>query len=320
MTTETLKCVHWWILGDTANGLTIGVCKKCGAEKTYGEIANPNSTDRPTKPIIFNPQINNNDKPIVIPIVSIEKHEELKKQSPPIVNITDEMTKLLPKVKIVHSDIIKPKKQHWNTPDYFCIECGIKIKPRNYRVDKGEGNYCKSCFNKLFPPPIRKYKRNEPYKRGHYNKSSTKINSVIEYYNRGLGFRQVAKLLNMSTNTVRSIVAEYRHTKIDLDKAKLARMKVYTEKHSGLIFAIKGLVSSGRNYNYSLETLFDKGVKLLQQYLETDAKETIIALVGNNTFTPDDLIKKIYELVLAQYLRLSHEFEEVSEGVFKIKE
>jgi hypothetical protein len=40
---ENNECAHYWIIGEIKNGISIGICKKCGAKKDFIAIYTPNN-------------------------------------------------------------------------------------------------------------------------------------------------------------------------------------------------------------------------------------------------------------------------------------
>ena len=163
-------------------------------------------------------------------------------------------------------------------------------------------------------------KHHKLHRYGHFNKTLVKIKDVIEYYNRGLGVRQVASLLHLNKRTVLGIIHEQQPRTINLQQAELQRKKRIRDNKSGIIPALKGLASTSKKLNYSIETMFEHTDNLLQKHIKQYSKDTILSLTGDKTFSIDDIIKKSYSIVLSQRLKLDPTFERINDNTYKLKE
>ncbi len=166
------------------------------------------------------------------------------------------------------------------------------------------------------------YSRSEKgYKRGYYTKTKDNMESVCNLYRQGLGIRLVAKELKLSRNTIRKIVNE--HPSI-LEEAKEQReiclMKRTTDAKGNIIVALIGLASSGKRQGYSWDTILNRAKIILQNYLDKYPVKTILTLMGTESFSVDDIIKRVYEIILRQSMRLDDRFEEVNKDTFRLKE
>jgi hypothetical protein len=73
----------------------------------------------------------------------------------PIIPIAETISKFVLKNKpkpIQHTNYHKL----FSKPERHCENCNKPINPRPCRIKQGRGNYCKECYNKLFPPPTYK--------------------------------------------------------------------------------------------------------------------------------------------------------------------
>lgn len=153
---------------------------------------------------------------------------------------------------------------------------------------------------------------------GHYGKTESKIAEVVCLYNDGQGIRFIESQLGLAKNTVRNILQENARD-IDLELATRRRKDRVKRTKQTIIPALKGIASSAKANNYSYEVMFSHTEEILASYIKLNPVETIKSLIGDNSFTVDDVIKKAYEVVLGQRLRLEDEFVEVEPGIFQLK-
>jgi hypothetical protein len=167
------------------------------------------------------------------------------------------------------------------------------------------------------PIKLERRGRKQGEKVGHYTKVSHKVDEVISLYNDGYGIYPIMQELNLAKNTVRKILQENKELVNYAEAKKLKRDRIKRSKQT-IIHALIGLASSAKSSDYSYEWMFEHAEDILVSYFKKDPVGTVKALVGDKTFTVDDLLKKTYEVILAQRLRLDDTFIEVEEGVFKL--
>lgn len=159
------------------------------------------------------------------------------------------------------------------------------------------------------------------YKRGHYPKTATKIDEVIELYNQGKSLAEIASQLHLAENSISGIIKEQVGKTINLEESeKRRKLKNKLRMQGDIIRALKGIASSGKSNGWELEKVFDHAYKVFENYLKREPERTVRTLMGDKTFTAEDLILKVETIVLSQCLRLDDRFEEVDEDTFKLVE
>ena len=153
---------------------------------------------------------------------------------------------------------------------------------------------------------------------GHCAKVYTKIPDVIRLINSGHGIRAIIKETGLAQNTIREIIDEHSLS-IDFESATKTKKETVKQHKQTIIPALKGLASSAKCSQYSYELMFTHAENILIHYMKTKPIDTVKALLGDSHFTIDDLLKKTYEIVLAQRLRLDDDFIELETGIFKLK-
>ncbi len=143
------------------------------------------------------------------------------------------------------------------------------------------------------------------YGRGYYGKVKTKLNDVFILYNQGLGIRTIAKELHLSKNTVRKVIDQAPNI-INLEQVKLKKKQLQSQRAKGnIIKAIRCSVSCGKRYGCPLEVALDKAIVTFERHIQTEPRVTILALVGEQSFTVDDILNRVYEIASQQYLKLN---------------
>ena len=176
-----------------------------------------------------------------------------------------------------------------------------------------------------FQPPAESAKSSKSEQRGrvkgtkvgHYRKVACKVEQVITLYNEGYSIRPIAQELSLACNTVKGILKENLHLVNHAEAEKLKKARIKRSKET-ITHALIGLASSAKSSNHSYEWMFENAGNILALYFKKDPVGTVKSLVGDKSFSVDDLFKKAYEITLGQRLRLDERFTEVEEGVFKL--
>lgn len=95
------------------------------------------------------------------------------------------------------------------------------------------------------------------------------------------------------------------------------RRRRLRERPNNIIFALKGLAV--HQDRYTIMEINDRAIALLEKYLTTNPVDTILALVGKDTFTEDEVVDAFYECLFHQCLLLSDNFIEIDEGNWILK-
>ncbi len=167
------------------------------------------------------------------------------------------------------------------------------------------------------------YRRDEPYKRGHYHKSSGKTETIANLYNQGYGMRSVAKEVDLSINTVRTIIGEQTPIYVNPHQAEIQRKRRQRAKvYGNIVLDIKDLAASIKAHgnDYTTTELDHRLLTIFQKHMAINPRGVILSLVGHETFGPDDLFKKMYAIFIREILHLDERFIEVAPDTFKLRE
>lgn len=157
-----------------------------------------------------------------------------------------------------------------------------------------------------------RYHRNEPYKRGRYAKTSSKLLLLKQLLASGKGVRQVARELNLSKNTVLGLIRE--------NKLAVRPYPISTSEGT-LTAALHRLAMRGDN-NYTAQQMYDKTFDLLVSFLKRKPRQTVAELItgaeDGKVFSEDDLIRRAMEIMIGKVAELIPGVEKVSEGVYRM--
>ena len=197
-------------------------------------------------------------------------------------------------IRIAKEINAKNKKQYVNEQ--------YKIRSLDKTLTSHDGVASNTPFSEIVFGKHKKHLRFRTKARlGHFPKTIYKITQVINLYNQGYGIRPICSQLHLAKNTVRNIISESQPLVINLNNAELNRKARIKNNKLGIIPALKGLSSSSKKNNYSVEIMLRRSIIILNNHLIHNFKETITSLIGNNNFTIDDLINKTYEITITQY-------------------
>lgn len=89
------------------------------------------------------------------------------------------------------------------------------------------------------------------------------------------------------------------------------------EQATSILSALKGLAVHSSRFTPS--EMLGRTESIVAKYLEKEPQRTIADLINSPTFTEDDLLWNAFSIVIEQTLKLDERFEEVGNGIYRLK-